>query len=103
MTVKRNAKIGVVVETMALLRNRLGLDAAILWHDDILDIISVHWVDEQLHRTAYELWLSHRQSKLSIVDCISFITMRTNKCSEVFGFDHHFTEQGFTVSQPNNP
>ena len=89
----------VVIETMALLQNRLGLEAATLWHDDILDIISVHWVDVQMHRLAYELWLSLKQRKLSLVDCIGFVIMRNKKCREAFCFDRHFKAQGFVQAR----
>jgi predicted nucleic acid-binding protein len=85
----------IVVETGALLQNRLGFEAADLWYKDILSIVDILWIEETAHQTAYELWLSLGRRKLSLVDCASFVTMRSHKIENVFGFDRHFEEQGF--------
>ena len=87
----------VVVETLALLQGRLGFDAANLWYRDILGIVDVQWTDESTHGRAFELWLSLGRRKLSLVDCVSFATLRRHKAEIVFGFDKHFREQGFQV------
>lgn len=42
----------VLVETSALLQNRLGLDAVRVFHQDVLPALVVVWVDETLHRAA---------------------------------------------------
>ena len=85
----------IIVETVALLQNRLGFEAADLWYRDVLSVVDVLWVGERANQMAYELWLSLGRRKLSLVDCISFITMRTHKIETIFGFDRHFEEQGF--------
>ena len=87
----------VLVETMALLQNRLGFEAANLWYRDMLSLAEVLWVDGSIHNLAYELWLSLGRRKLSFVDCVSFVTMRHHKVEAVFGFDKHFKEQGFEI------
>ena len=87
----------VIVETLALLQNRLGFEAAHLWSRDVLGIVGTIWIDEALHKLAFEIWMSLGRRKLSLVDCASFVAMRNDKVAEVFAFDKHFTENGFDV------
>ncbi len=84
----------VTVETLALLQNRLGFEAADLWSRDVLGIVETLWIDEVLHNLAFEIWFSLGRRKLSLVDCASFVIMRQNKMEKVFGFDKHFIEHG---------
>ena len=92
----------VIVETLALLQNRLGFDAANLWYRDILSLAEVLWINGPMHNLAYELWLSLGRGKLSFVDCVSFVAMRHHKVEKVFGFDRHFVEQGFEIVGAGN-
>ena len=87
----------IVIETLALIQSRLGFEAARLYSRDILGLIDVLWVDEPRHNLGFELWLSLGQKKLSLVDCVSFITMRRYGLENVFGFDRHFNEKGFKI------
>ena len=45
----------VTVETLALLQNRIGFEAAGLWSRDILSILETLWIDEVLHNLAFEI------------------------------------------------
>jgi predicted nucleic acid-binding protein len=45
----------VTVETLALLQNRLGFEAADLWSRDVLGIVETFWIDEVLTQ-----FISHR-------------------------------------------
>ncbi len=85
----------VIIETLALLQNRLGFEAANLWYRDVLSLAEILWIDGSMHNLAYELWLSMGRRRLSFVDCVSFVVMRHYKVEKVFGFDSHFVEQGF--------
>jgi predicted nucleic acid-binding protein len=87
----------IIIETLALLQSRLGFEAAHLYSSDILGLLDIYWVDEQKHKLAFELWRGLGRKKLSLVDCVSFITMRNYKLETVFGFDRHFDEQGFKI------
>ncbi|MBW2428717.1 MAG: type II toxin-antitoxin system VapC family toxin [Deltaproteobacteria bacterium] len=87
----------VTIETLALLQNRLGFEAADIWSRDILGIVETIWIDEVLHNLAFEIWFSLGRRKLSLVDCASFVVMRHDKVEKVFGFDKHLTEHGFEV------
>jgi len=85
------------IETLALIQSRLGFEAARLYSGDILGLVDILWVNEPRHNLAFELWLSLGRKKLSLVDCVSFITMRYYGLENVFGFDRHFDEQGFKI------
>jgi predicted nucleic acid-binding protein len=87
----------IVVETLALLQNRLGFEAADLWARDVLGVVETIWIDEMLHHLATEIWLSLGRRQLSLVDCASFVVMRHDKVEKVFGFDKHFAEHGFDL------
>ena len=87
----------IIIETLALIQSRLGFEAAHLYAGDILGLVDILWVDEPRHNLAFELWLSLGRKKLSLVDCISFITMRHYSLENVFGCDRHFDEQGFKI------
>jgi len=87
----------VVFETIGLLQNRLGFDAARLWCENILDVLEIRWVDNEKNQLAFELWYNLGQKLLNLVDCISFITMRQDRIKKVFCFKKNFQEQGFEV------
>ncbi|MEA3471271.1 MAG: PIN domain-containing protein [Thermodesulfobacteriota bacterium] len=87
----------VILETVALLQNRLGFEAANLWYRDVLGVVEIMWIDQITHKLAFELWLSLGRRRLSLVDCVSFVAMRNYKVEKVFGFDRHFAEQGFEI------
>ena len=87
----------VNVETLALLQNRLGFEAADLWSRDVLGIVETLWIDKALHNLALEIWFSLGRKKLSLVDCASFVLMRQEKMEKVFGYDKHFTQHGFEI------
>ena len=87
----------VILETVALLQNRIGLEAVRLFTADILPIIPVAWVDEGVHRSAHHALLVAGRRQMSIVDCVSFELMRRLDLDRAFCFDPHFAEQGFAV------
>jgi len=85
----------VLVESFALIQHRLGLEAMRGFHEDVLPLISIEWVDETAHRSSVSALLATSRRKLSLVDCVSFEIMRTLGIRTVFAFDLHFSEQGF--------
>ena len=88
----------VLVETMALLQHRFGLEAARRFHDDVLPLLAVVWVDAELHSEGTAALLTAGRRDLSLVDCVSFACMRQRGLSRAFHFDKHFKEQGFTTA-----
>ena len=87
----------VLVETYALLGRRLGLDAVRAFRVDFAPLIDVVWVDEALHNAGLDLVLDRRKRLLSLVDAVSFVTMRQRNLADAFAFDPHFEQEGFSL------
>lgn len=87
----------VLVEVAALAQARLGLDAVRALDADVVPALAIVWVDESRHRAAMRAVLTARRRGLSLVDCVSFDTMRQAGSTRVFAFDRHFRQQGFDV------
>ena len=87
----------VLLETAALLQHRLGLAALRAFHEEVVPLLGVDWVSEEPHRAGMESVLAAGRKKLSLVNCVSFQTMRANGIRTAFCFDWHFREQGFEI------
>jgi predicted nucleic acid-binding protein len=87
----------VLIETLALLQHRLGLAAVRAFHEDVMPLLEVEWVSEEQHRAGIEAALAAARRKLSVVDCVSFRTMRDRGLRTAFCFDAHFRDQGFQL------
>ena len=87
----------VLVETMALVQSRLGMDAAIDFHQKIEPLLEIVWVDNEWHSKAAQRLLAIRKNKVSLVDCLSFIIMEAREINIAYSYDKHFQEQGFTL------
>jgi len=89
----------VLVESFALIQNRLGLEAVRAFHEIVEPILQVDWIDSQRHATSVAALLTASRRNLSLVDCASFEAMRRLSITSAFTFDKHFIEQGF-ISVP---
>ena len=89
----------VLLETVALLQNRLGMLVVKDFQESVVPLLRIEWVDEELHQTSVAVLLTANRRHLSMVDCTSFTTMRRLGIGTVFAFDQHFVEQGFTIAQ----
>lgn len=87
----------VLVETLALLQHRLGIEAVRLFDDSVVPLLRVLWVDADVHRRAMMVLLTAGRRQLSLVDCASFTLMRQHGLDRAFTFDRHFAEQGLTT------
>ncbi len=87
----------VLVESLAVIQNRVGLMAVQKMQSELLPVVEVDWVDAEQHELAINNVLTANRRNLSLVDCASFQTMRRLRIDTVFTFDEHFKEQGFTV------
>jgi predicted nucleic acid-binding protein len=87
----------VVLETDALVRRRLGLDASRALLEQLLPELETIWVDEALHQTAVALYLRGERAGPSLVDWTSFEVMRRHGIETAFAFDDDFRRQGFDV------
>lgn len=85
----------VLLETTSLLQARLGLQAVRLFQEDITPLLTIEWVDAQLHQAGMTAVLTASRRGLSLTDCIRFEVMRRRGIRKAFAFDRHFREQGF--------
>lgn len=85
----------ILVETCALLQNRIGSEAVRVFQEDIVPLLDVRWVDKAMHKAAIGALLVTVRTKLSLVDCVSFEVMRMDGIRTAFTLDRHFREQGF--------
>jgi uncharacterized protein len=85
----------VLVESFALIQNRLGLEAARIFQEEMIPLVNIEWVNAGTHKSGISALLAASRRKLSLVDCVSFEIMRALGIKRVFAFDPHFTEQGF--------
>lgn len=87
----------VLVETAALLQHRIGVAAVRAFHEDVAPVLQVDWISEEGHRAGMEAVLAAGRKMLSLVDCMSFQSMRQMGLRQAFCFDKHFREQGFAT------
>ena len=85
----------ILVETFALAQRRLGMEAVRALNDDILLLVNIDWIDEAAHRAGVSALLAASRKRLSLVDCLSFESMRRMEIKTAFAFDAHFEEHGF--------
>ena len=85
----------VIVEVVALVQRRLGMDAAKVVLDDLVPLFSTVWVDQVLHDRASAAMLAAGLRGVSLVDWTSFEVMRRRGIEQAFAFDGCFQERGF--------
>lgn len=85
----------VEVETVALVRARLGMAVVRTLVEDILPALHVHAVDDDVHDTALTDLLASGSRAVSLVDRVSFEFMRRRGLSTAFAFDSDFGRAGF--------
>jgi uncharacterized protein len=87
----------VVVETITVLHHRYGVIAVRRFCADVLQAISVAWVDEPVHAAAVGALLAGGRRGPSLVDCASFEIMRREGISAALAFDRHFEDLGYAL------
>ena len=85
----------ILVETLALIQHRLGMNAVKQFQEDVYPLLHIAWIGEPDHRAGVAAVLAASRRRLSLVDCVSFEVMRRHGIRCVFCFDTHFKEQGF--------
>jgi predicted nucleic acid-binding protein len=87
----------ILLEAISLIQKRYGMDILRTFHNDILPVLEVDWLDRTKHNQAMNaLFLTNRRG-ISLVDYASFETMRDLDIRTAFTFDKHFAEQGFNT------
>jgi uncharacterized protein len=92
-----------LLETLAVLPRRLGMDAVAVFCQRHLPLIDVHAVDTPVLLTAIDTWVATRRRDLSLVDMVSFLVMRQEGLTRVLTTDPHFAEQGFECLPGQSP
>ncbi len=87
----------VIVETMALLQHRIGLEAVRDFLDHFVPLFSVEWVSEALHAGGVARLLREDRRRLSLVDCVSLECIHARGIGDVLALDPHFEEAGCRV------
>lgn len=93
----------VLVETIALLQRRIGLEAVLDFQTKIQPLLEVIWVDGEWHARALQRLFSSGKRDVSLVDCLSFEVMEARNLEVAFSFDRHFGENGFTLAAFHDP
>lgn len=86
----------VLVESLALLQARLGIDAATKLTKDAKAFV-IEWVDDDLHEQGVRELVRARSRKVSLVDHVSFLVMRRRGLTTAFAFDDDFVAAGFML------
>ena len=89
----------IVLETMTLLKARLGMDAARTFHDAILPVLRLEWIDEGVHARSVSAFLAADRKGPSLVDFSSFEIMRRLGIRSAFTFDRHYRRYGFDTQE----
>ena len=87
----------ILVETSAIVLRRLGFEAIRVFQRDVVPALHVFWVTREVHEAAVGAHLLAGRRSLSLVDCVSFETMRRAGLKTAFSFDHHFAEFGYKI------
>ena len=87
----------VLLETMVILKNRIGIEAIKILKNDILPVIKTCWIDEDVHNFCVNTQIAADRKKLSLVDYTSFEIMRRLNIRQAFTFDNHFKDMGFEI------
>lgn len=85
------------METSALAQRRLGLDAVEALRGALVPVLTVVWVDRDLHDQALAATLAGGDRETSLVDRTSFELMRRRGITRAFAFDSHFADHGFEL------
>ncbi len=87
----------IIIETIALVQNRLGIEASGSFVDYMMPLLKIYWVDQRIHEIALSNLVTASGSKISFVDYTSFKIMRELDIESAFSFDDHFRIEGFDL------
>ena len=85
----------VLVESLALLQHRLGIAALKLARSS--SAFDVVWVERPLHEEAARKLARARSRRVSFVDQVSFLVMRSKGIGTALAFDPDFEREGFQL------
>lgn len=60
-------------------------------------LLKIVWISEELASQTWQVFEKFNKDKQwSFTDCSSYVVMKERGITEVFTFDHHFSQMGFT-------
>ena len=89
----------VLVETLTLLRMRLGVGAVrrFLTYLEGAKRLDVVWITQDRYTSGLRVMLRHQDKRWSFTDCVSLALMWDLGLEDAFTFDHNFTQAGFRI------
>ncbi|MFN8624339.1 MAG: PIN domain-containing protein [Chloroflexota bacterium] len=87
----------VVMESLALIRRRLGPIAARRFIDELLPALDIIDPDAELRSAIVESWRTELATTISFVDHASFVIMRRSGLTRAWALDADFRQAGFEL------
>ena len=88
----------VVLETIALLQRRVGINAVYDFQSKLIPLLEIVWIDLELYNKGIQRLFALNNRNISLVDCISFEVMESLGITQAFTFDKHFRQMGFATN-----
>jgi predicted nucleic acid-binding protein len=86
----------ILVESLALLQHRLGTAAAVKLAENASEF-EIIWVDRKLHEEAIRRLARAGKRRVSFVDHVSFLVMKSRGIDRALAFDPDFPSEGFSL------
>lgn len=79
--------------------SRMDRDAAVQIIEDLRESPGVTVVNltPELFESAFDLYQGHTDKQWGLVDCVSFVVMRSLGLTTALAFDQHFVQAGFVT------
>jgi predicted nucleic acid-binding protein len=89
----------IIDETLTRIRYSVGHKEAVEWGKDILasKVIEKIEIERKIFGSAWELFRTYEDKKLSFTDCTSFALMKKKGIDKAFSFDEDFKRLGFVL------
>jgi predicted nucleic acid-binding protein len=84
----------VLLESVALIQHRLGMQAVRAFCEELTPVLRMHWIDAELHATAFRMVMAVGQRDFSLVDATNVELMHRLGTRTIFAFDCHYPTQG---------
>ena len=91
----------ILDETYTLLLNNTGYHSTVKFKEklDLMiqqGIVELIWITPVIAKQTWEIFEQfNRDKQWSFTDCTSYAVMKNQRITEVFTFDHHFSQMGF--------
>ncbi|MBI2171875.1 MAG: PIN domain-containing protein [Chloroflexi bacterium] len=86
----------VLIESASLIHRRLGFQVTQAFMDSVMAIVEIVWVDDLLHRKAWDIVSRRQGTRLTLVDA-SVMALAQDLSAMVFSYDQDFTQEGLVV------